>query len=205
MHLYLSSFGIGDHPDALVELVGVGARIGVVLNAIDDRSASDRTLAGRLESDELRRLGLVPTELDLRVATDVDRLAEVAAVWVRGGNTFVLRDALAVAGADEVISARVRAQTMTYAGYSAGGAVLAPDLDWVAEVDDSRAVASPRFDGLGLIDRPVVPHVGGRYPEALECSALSARLDAAGRAHVALRDGDVLIDRGAGPMILPRH
>jgi dipeptidase E len=193
MRLFLSSLGFGDHPDALVDVVGAGARIGVVVNAVDDRPAADRALAVEIESDEMTRLGLRPVGLDLRRPGDVRLLDDLDALWVRGGNTFVLRAALAVADADSAIVDRVRAGTLTWAGYSAGAAVLSPDLAYVAEVDDPAAAGpSPVTTGLALLDRPVVPHVDGSYDEALRCAALSVRLTRDGVDHLRIGDRDAV-------------
>lgn len=173
--------------------VGEGAKIGVVVNAVDDRPASDRDLAVEVESDEMARLGLRPAHLDVRDPDAVHRLDDLDALWVRGGNTFVLRAAFAAAGADAVVVDRVRAGALVWAGYSAGAAVLSPDLHYVAEIDDpSAAGTSPVSTGLGLLDRPVVPHVDGSYDEALRCAALSDRLTREGVAHHRIGDRDAL-------------
>lgn len=193
MRLFLSSLGFGDHPDALVDVVGQGARIGVMVNAVDDRPSSDRDLAVEVESHEMTRLGLRPLHLDVRDPDALDRLDDLDALWVRGGNTFVLRAALAVAAADTAIVERVRAGTLVWAGYSAGAAILSPDLRYVAEVDDpSAAGPSVVHTGLGLLDRPVVPHVDGSYDEALRCASLSDRLTREGVAHHRIGDRDAV-------------
>lgn len=193
MRLFLASLGFGDHPDALVRIVGRDARIGVVVNAVDDRPASDQRLAVEVESDEMSRLGLRPSHLDVADPESVSRLDALDALWVRGGNTFVLRRALAVGGLDTAIADRVRAGTLAWAGYSAGAAVLSPDLDYVGEVDDPAAAGPvPITTGLGVLDRPVVPHVDGSYDEALRCAALSDRLTREGVAHHRIGDRDAL-------------
>lgn len=193
MRLFLASLGVGDHPGALVDIVGAGARIGVVVHAVDDRPAADQILAMELESAEMARLGLRPVPLTLTTSPGVARLDDVDALWVRGGNTFVLRAALAAAGADAVIVDRVRTGRLAWAGYSAGAAVLAPDLGYVADVDDPDAAGTALVTtGLGLVDRPVVPHVDGTYDEGLRCAELSDRLTRDGVAHHRIGDRDAL-------------
>ncbi|MGJ0120419.1 Type 1 glutamine amidotransferase-like domain-containing protein [Williamsia sp. MIQD14] len=204
MRLFLTCLGVDGHDDLLVSVTGRGARVGVVLNAIDDRP-SDRVLAGEIERGEIGRLGLRPVELDLRDAADVACLAAVDALWVRGGNTFALRSAMATHGADAVIARRIDDGSLGYAGYSAGAAVLAPDLDAVAEVDDPGVVDVPIMSGLGILDRPLVPHVGGTYGEGAACTELSRRLTADGVAHHALRDGDALVTLGGDLRLVPRR
>ena len=54
------------------------------------------------------------------------------------------------------------ADRFVYAGYSAGPCVLAPSLaglDLCDSPEDCQATyGDVRFDGLGILDRPVVPH-----------------------------------------------
>ncbi|WP_052688939.1 Type 1 glutamine amidotransferase-like domain-containing protein [Williamsia herbipolensis] len=204
MRLFLTCLGVDGHDDLLVSVTGRGATIGVVLNAIDDRP-SDRALAGEIEHAEMTRLGLRPVELDLREHADVARLATVDALWVRGGNTFALRYAMAAHGADAVIARRIGDDSLGYAGYSAGAAVLSPDLSAVAEVDDPSVVASPITTGLGVLDRPLIPHIGGSYDDGIACTALSRRLTLDGVAHHALRDGEALVGLGGELRLVPRR
>ncbi|GGF26038.1 Type 1 glutamine amidotransferase-like domain-containing protein [Williamsia phyllosphaerae] len=207
MRLYLSSMGVGDHPDRLVEVLGSGASVGVVLNAVDDRPDDETQMAWEVERDELEHLGLLPERLDLRSDTDVERLRTVDALWVRGGNTFVLRAAMARSGADDVIIRRILDSSLAYAGYSAGAAILCADLTLISEIDDPRAAGTdPLMTGLGILDRPLIPHVGTTaFEEGRLCTALHERLTAAGIAHHALRDGDALATVAGRLLPTPRR
>ena len=167
MRLYLSSFRLGDHPDHLVRLAGGGARVAVIANAIDGAPADVRVEGVRLELAALRGLGLVPHEVDLRDCSGAAvraAMADVDAVWVRGGNTFVLRVAMARSGADLALADAIARDHLVYAGYSAGGCVLAPDLRGLELVDPIDEVATVQpgaevvWDGLAVLDRPFVPH-----------------------------------------------
>jgi dipeptidase E len=200
MRLYLSSFRLGDHPDTLVRLAG-GRRFAVVGNALDDLPPSDRAAGLRREVDDLGRLGLEPAPVDLRDPDAVAALPGYDGVWVRGGNVFTLRRALAAAGADAALADLLRRDALVYAGYSAGVCVLAPDLRGLEAVDPPGD--DPMWTGLGLLDRPVVPHVASPgHPETAACDAVSAAFTAAGRPHWALRDGDVLVVRGSAPPVV---
>lgn len=207
MRLYLSSMGVGDHPERLVEVLGAGARVGVVLNAVDDRPDAETQMAWEVEHDELDHLGLRPERLDLRTDTDVERLRTIDALWVRGGNTFVLRAAMARSGADAVIIRRIVDSSLAYAGYSAGAAVLCPDLSPIAEIDDPRAAGpDPLMTGLGILDRPLIPHVGTTaFDEGRLCTSLHERLTSDGVAHHALRDGDALATAAGRLIPVPRR
>lgn len=75
----------------------------------------------------LRQLGYTPEVLDLREyagrEAELERkLAEFPLVWVRGGNTFVLRAQFARSGADRALPRLLAADALVYAGYSAGPA-----------------------------------------------------------------------------------
>lgn len=193
MRLYLSSFRVGDHPDRLLSLAS-GRRTAVVANAMDAQPVAERTSGVQQELTDLRALGLDVAELDLRRPGVTGELAGFDIVWVRGGNVFVLRRVLADSGADDVLIDLIRRNAILYAGYSAGACVLAPDLTGLERVDNVNAVANPLTTGLGLLDRPIVPHVRSPgHPETAACDAVAAAYAAAGRPHWALRDGEVLI------------
>ncbi|HEY3479620.1 MAG TPA: Type 1 glutamine amidotransferase-like domain-containing protein [Streptomyces sp.] len=210
MRLYLSSFRLGDHPERLLALLGAPrpVRIAVIANAMDDQPADVRAAGVAREVTALRELGLDPVELDLRgytgrPAEDVaGALASFPAVWLRGGNVFMLRYALARSGADAALVELLRRDALVYAGYSAGACVLAPSLRGLEHCDDSDAV--PRlhgdpvvWDGLGVLDYAVVPHVDSPgHPESAALDAVAAAYRADGTAHRALRDGQAIVVDG---------
>jgi dipeptidase E len=173
MRLYLSSFRMGDHPDQLLALLRdqpVRGEVAVIANAMDAQAEDERSAGVRREADALAQLGLRPAEVDLRASFDqpVDAVAAVLArfplIWVRGGNVFMLRYALARSGAGSALTTMLRRDTVVYAGYSAGACVLAPSLRGLEECDDPQVVPAtygdpPVWDGLGVLDYALVPHV----------------------------------------------
>jgi dipeptidase E len=202
VRLYLSSFRVGAHPDRLLRL-SAGRRVGLISNALDGLSAEVRDTGIRRDFADLGPLGLEVSEIDLRAADSAERLATVDIVWVRGGNVFALRRALADSGTDQVLTDLIQRDAITYGGYSAGACVLAPDLSGLERVDDITAVADPVTTGLGLLDRPFVPHVGSPgHQETGACDALAAWYQSAGQPHWALRDGEVLIVDGDATELL---
>ena len=205
MRLYLSSFRLGDHSDQLLGLIGPNSQVAVVGNALDAAPDAIRRAGVDRELRDLTALGLQPQELDLRQSDAVDLLSEVGAVWVRGGNVFVLRQAMADAGADHWLVELIRQDRLVYSGYSAGPAVLAPSLEGLQLVDEVAAVREPIWQGLGVLDRFVVPHVNSPgHPETADCDRLSAQLSREQVAHWALRDGEVLLVNGRRAAVLPR-
>jgi dipeptidase E len=183
--------------------LSTGARAAVVANARDGLPADVRDAGARREIEDLSQLGLDAREVDVRDSGAAERLSSFDVVWVRGGNTFVLRSALAETGADQVLVDLIGRDALVYVGYSAGACVLAPDLVGLEQVDQ---IARPATTGLGVLDRPFVPHVRSPgHPETTACDALAAWHRAAGRAPWALSDGDALVIDGVATEMLRCH
>jgi dipeptidase E len=194
VRLYLSSFRLGDHPERLRKLAGAGRRVAVIGNALDAAPVDVRSAGVHRELADFRELGFDADEVDLRSPEVSGALHSADVIWVRGGNVFVLRRALADSGMDRELVAMIKADEVVYAGYSAGACVLAPNLHGLEQVDDDSVVEQPLRDGLAILDRPVVPHLDSPgHPETLLCQGLSVALRRGGQDHWALRDGDVLL------------
>jgi len=202
--MYLSSFRMGDHPERLIAMLGAPARAAVITNACDVYPPDDRRQGVERELGALAQLGLEAEELDLRhYFGRKDRLAADIArfqlVWVRGGNTFMLRHALAESGADATLADLLARDALAYGGYSAGVCVLAPSLRGLELVDEPDAVARtyrapPSWDGLGLIEYAVVPHFRSPgHPETEASERLAEHYRATGVPHRTLRDGQAIV------------
>lgn len=188
-----------------MQLLGhAGRRTALVTNALDGFPSGPRKAAGlRRDVEELEAAGLAVTMVDLREPAAVEALGTFDLIWVRGGNVFVLRRALAESGADQALVELLRSDAVVYGGYSAGPCVLAPDLSELRHVDDITAVADPLTTGLGVLDRPFVPHVDSpEHPETIACGEIAARYRERRQAHWALRDGQVLVVDGRATEIL---
>lgn len=205
MRLFLSSYRFGADPDRLLRLVGTPGRVAVIANAADAwGSARDSAVVSDLVP--LRRLGFTPEELDLREHVGDpgslrERLAGFPMVWVRGGNTFVLRAQFARSGADTVITDLLRADALVYAGYSAGACVMAPSLRGLETLDDPAEVEPTcgvpvRWDGLGLVDHAIVPHFrspGYGDDESALIEAVAERYRREGTNYKTLTDDEVIV------------
>jgi dipeptidase E len=198
---------MGDHPERLLELVGSGRTALVSANALDHADPVTREEGLQRELDALGELGLEARELDLRDHFDSSEGAAAALracdlVWLRGGDVFVLRYALAASGADAALVELLRDDALVYAGYSAGPCCLGPSLRGFELVDDPGAVgaaygAVPVWDGLGILDYSIVPHVDSPdHPETARCNALAERFRVEGVPHRTLRDGQALVVNG---------
>jgi dipeptidase E len=209
VRLYLSSFRIGGCPERLVALARGGRRAAVIANAMDPAPAEVRRQAVESEVVALTELGFASEEVDLRHAGAADRLAGFDVLWVRGGNTFALRAVLARSGADEAVRHLLAEDRVVYAGYSAGACVLSPSLRGLEAVDPPEAVAETYgdrvavvWDGLGILDHAVVPHVDSpEHDESEACTRVAGRYRAEGTPHVALRDGQVLVVDGTATAV----
>ncbi|MEH6797213.1 MAG: Type 1 glutamine amidotransferase-like domain-containing protein [Rhodococcus sp. (in: high G+C Gram-positive bacteria)] len=214
MKLFLSSYRFGGHADAFVELTGPPSDLAVIANAADAWPAAARESSLRSEFGPLRALGYRPAELDLRHYVNRPAAFERAldgfgAVWVRGGNTFVLRAQLARSGADEILSERIRDDSLVYGGYSAGACVAAPSLAGVEDADDPDEVrpatgVDPVWSGLDLVTFSMVPHLNSILDENDSGSATLQRLHSAGIACHGLTDDQAIVVDESGTRFLGR-
>jgi dipeptidase E len=198
--LYLSSFRLGDHPEHLVAMLPAKARIAVVCNAIDGEEPVVREQKVIAEHRWLVELGLRPEEIDLRDFAPEDlrpRLAGFDGMWVRGGNVFVLRAAMARSGADRILPELIGSGQLVYAGYSAGGCVLAPSLRGLELCDDVPNVDDVVWDGLGVLDEAFVPHLNSPgHPETELIEKVRDLYERTAVPYVALSDGQALVVDG---------
>lgn len=202
MRLYLSSFRMGDPPwpDRLRAMTGGDApTAAVVANGVDNADPDVRRAGVERELTALAALGFRPYEIDLRAPGAAEGLAEPDLLWVRGGNVFVLRAAIARAGADDVLTDLITEDRFVYGGYSAGVCLLAPSLRGLEHCDDADAVEATygepaRFDGLGILDRAVVPHLRSPgHPETALLQEVADAYDRDGVPYLGLADGEVVV------------
>jgi len=143
--LFLSSYHLGNHGGELVRLAGPGASALVVNNALDFLPEDARSHI-RDGIVELETLGVQARELDLRhYVGHADALYRELSgshlVWVRGGNSFILRRAMLASGFDAAARPLIESEWLVYGGYSAG-AVVAPVGVWWKRRRPRRAVTS---------------------------------------------------------------
>ena len=201
MKLYLSSFRIGDRAKEL-QLLAAGRKIGFIPNALDHVEEEARAVSNAKSLGEVRDLGLDVIPLDLREffgdkAGLRVRLASLGGVWVRGGNTFVLRQAMHLSGFDHLLM-EVAGTDFLYGGYSAGVCVLAARLDGLHHVDDPTVCPYPDsrviWEGLGILDYLVLPHYKSAHPESENIDRDVDYCTKNGIPFRALRDGEVIIE-----------
>ena len=205
MRLYLSSYQFGDDPHRFATMVGGRRRGYVIMNALDaSADTGRRAAAAQNQRAALRALDLYAEELDVRSvrAGEAARVLERADfVWVHGGNVFVLRAALAESGMDAALREALAADTLVYGGFSAGACVLGPSLAGYERCDPPADVTAlggtVRWDGLGVLDRAIVPHLDSpEHPDSAPLEELAAEWRQNGTPFIGLRDGEALVIGG---------
>jgi len=206
MRLYLSSFRNGNKPKELLKLVGAGRRAALIGNAMDMVYEAERSASISEELDRLRGIGLIPVEIDLRKYFGKTKelkqtLMNFNLVWVRGGNTFVLRRALKMSGADEIIRELLEKDAMVYGGYSAGICILTPTLRGLELVDDADFVPDGYdseiiWDGLGIVPYSIAPHYKSDHPESPAIDNTVEYFKEKNMPFKTLRDGEAIVIDG---------
>jgi dipeptidase E len=205
---------MGDATDRLLALLDGKRRAAVIANAIDHAPPDIRMAGVDREVTALAELGIEARELDLRSLFGRPKearrsLSRYDLLWLRGGNVFMLRHALARSHADVAIGELLREDEIVYGGYSAGPCVLAPSLRGLETVDDPKAVTdiygeSVVWEGLDILSYAIVPHVDSPgHPETVDLGLVARRYRDAGVPHKTLRDGEVLVIDGAEVDIVP--
>src|SRR3989344_7909443 len=177
MKYYLSSYEIGNETEKLKALVPKG-KIAYIPNARDFTGADPERRAKRNENDmgSLRKLGLEVEMLNLQDYFGKrdelkKKLEELGAIFISGGNVFVLRQAMKLSGLDEILK-ELQDDNFLYAGYSAAGCVLAPSLKGMDIVDPLDTPYEGQkeiiWEGLGFVDFRFMPHWDSNHPESAD-------------------------------------
>lgn len=204
MKLYLSSFRLGNEPEQLVRLLAHNKKTAVIANAIDGATEQDRKLGVERELNDFHSLGLHAEEFDLRdyfgKSEELkNQLDQYGLLWIRGGNTFVLRRAMSESGLDLALKEKVSDPHFVYAGYSAAICVLAPTLKGLEFVDDPHLVPlgyQPAiiWEGLGFLTYSIAPHYRSDHPESAAVEKLVQYFIQQKMLFKALHDGEVIIE-----------
>jgi dipeptidase E len=205
--LYLSSYRLGNHPEKLANLFTDNKNVAVIANAMDFVEDITRKEKANNSITEIQDLGLFPEEIDLRDYFGKQKelggkLTKYGGVWVRGGNTFILRRAMAQSGFDVWIKNKTNDPDFIYAGYSAGICILSPTLRGIEFVDDPNVVPQGYssqiiWDGLGTIDHILVPHYKSNHPESKMVDTEVEHYINNKTPFKTLRDGDVIIQESS--------
>lgn len=137
-------YGFLDWPEPHIrDFAGDLRRVGFVPFA-----AKDHATYTKLVRERMSRMGLEIEAVD-------DRIDDVDLLFVGGGNTFRLLNALYERKLLDPIRERVRSGAMRYIGSSAGTNITAPTIK---TTNDMPIVYPPSFDALGLVPFQINPH-----------------------------------------------
>ena len=206
MKLYLSSYGVGNNPERLQQLIGPNKHAAVICNAQDSKSKEKRDERTKVAIQEMTGLGFTAEELDLRDYFDNSQKLEedilkFGLVWIRGGNVFNLRRAAKYSAFDEIIKSLVKDNKIVYAGFSAGPCLVTPTLHGVEHcdpVDDipegySREII---WDGLGLVDKSIAPHYKSDHYESEAIDQVIQYFKEHNMEYWAISDGQAIVIDG---------
>jgi dipeptidase E len=207
MKLYLSSYGLGNYSKELVKLIGTNKKIAIVGNAGDYfGNKKERKESIKRQVDSLSNIGLIPQEIDLRKYFGKEKelenkLEKFGAVWIKGGNTFILRKAMKLSGFDKIIKKMIKRDEIVYAGYSAGWCILAPSLQGLEIVDNPKEipVGYPNeiiWSGLGIINYRACPHYKSEHPESADVDKEVKFYKQNKIPYKVLKDGEVIVVDG---------
>ncbi len=201
MKCYLSSFKFGNEIATLKSMIPANNRVAYINNSRDHKAPDKERLA--LDLAELNELGFDAFHLDLKqyfgkTEQLSEKLAEIGALWVVGGNTFVLRQAMRLSGFDTLFASLVQRDDFLYGGYSAGICILGEDLRSIDHVDEPfifpfAEITEPIYEGLGLFNYMILPHYDSDHPESQDIQKEVERCIEKKWLFKVLRDGEVII------------
>lgn len=207
MKFYLSSFKIGNEVHKLKKITQNGnKRVAYISNALDDFSI-DLERRKRIEVNDisdLEQIGFQVDLLDLRHYFNKqieleERIKKYDVIWVSGGNSFVLLQAMNLSGFDVIIKKFYEDNVdIVYGGYSAGVCVLGPTLKGIHLADDQNQKPygdqyDAIWDGLGILDYVIVPHYQSDHFEFEAMEKSVQYLIENKLLFIPLKDGEVIV------------
>ncbi|MET3548290.1 dipeptidase E [Paenibacillus favisporus] len=207
MKYYLSSsYKIGTEEVKLKEMTANGNKhVAFIHNALDyvtDLERRNKSVA--MNISDLEKLGFNVDVLDLKLYFNnskalKDKLEHYDVIWVRGGNTFVLAQAMKLSGFDEIIKEYHRdSKSIVYGGYSAGVCILGPTLRGIHLVDDPDQKPYGEqyqtiWEGLNILNYAIAPHYKSDHKESEDMDKAVEYMINNKILFKALRDGEVII------------
>jgi dipeptidase E len=204
MKFYLSSYKFGNATGKLKMMMPAGAKIGHINNARDFPDADpERKIKNQAEEiEQLNQLGFAAEPLDLKYYFYNEnelrkKLSNLKGVWVSGGNSFVLRQAMRLSGFENIIKEISKKDDFLYAGYSAGICVLSETLRPLHMVDNPDDFPYPGiketiWEGLGFFNYAFMPHYNSDHPESKAIGEAIQYCIENKILFKALRDGEVI-------------
>lgn len=207
MRLFLSSYGVGNQPQKLLQLIGTQSpKAALISNAADYHDEQEIVERVNGDIEIFKELGVSLEPLDLKEYFGKQdklghKLQDYDLIWVKGGNAFVLRRAMAYSGFDQEIKKLLAEDALVYGGYSAGACVLSPTLRGIDLCDDPAVVPNKYkrdiiWDGLGMVQFSIAPHYKSDHPEAPVIDRVVEYFEYKNMPFETLCDGEVILVDG---------
>ena len=206
MKYYLSSYKLGRETEKLKKLVkNTSGKFTYIPNARDFTGADLERKRQGTEEDmtQLREVGIEVELLDLqdyfgKQGELKEKLLSLGGVYISGGNSFVLRQAMRLSGLDSIILEMSDRADFIYSGYSAAVCILCPTLKYYAITDDANnfpyhQLKEQIWEGLGVLDFIFEPHYHSDHPESASTDKEIQALIEDKVLFRAYKDGEVLI------------
>lgn len=176
------------------------------MNAADIYGDEKHHIYLAAEIEKMKVIELSAEELDLRDYFNDSKalkakLESYGLVWVMGGNTFVLRQAMKMSGFDEIIKDLVTNEAIVYGGFSAGSCVATQTLKGIELIDKPEQMPEGYdketiWEGLGFVNFSIAPHYRSEHPESEEVEKVVQYFEENNMPYRALHDGEVLVING---------
>lgn len=205
MKYYLSSYRFGNEVEKLKVMLPPGSKIGHINNSRDFSGANPEIRYKYQEDEviELASFGFIVESLDLKKYFGKEdelrkTLYGLDGLWVSGGNTFVLRQAMKLSGFDNIFNELRQRKDFLYAGYSAGICILCDSLKYIKNVDDPNDFPYEVnkqiiWDGLGVFNYGILPHYQSEHFESEDIAKEVQQCIDNKWLFKTLRDGEVII------------
>jgi dipeptidase E len=205
MKFYLSSFKLGEKSSELARLMSENKKIAYIPNASDYTKVDldRRNIGNQNDMQSLRDIGLEVEYLDLKDYFGKEselrnKIDHFGGVFFRGGNTFILRQAMKLSGFENIFEDLKRRDNFVYAGYSAGICVLAPNFKALQIVDDPTdhpysELKETIWEGLGYLNYIILPHYKSNHPESAKVDEVVEFAKKNNIPFKPLKDGEVII------------
>ena len=205
MKLYLSSYFFGGKPERFINLIKPGKKVAIIMNAADIYGNEEHPAYLNKEVEKFRQFNFEAEELDLRDYFEdplqAEQLSKYGAVWVMGGNSFVLRRAMHYSGFDKLIVPLVKNGSIVYAGFSAGSVVATQTLRGIELVDNPNQIPvgyrdEVIWDGLGFVNFSIAPHYKSDHPESATIDRVVDYFEENNMPFKAINDGQAIVVSG---------
>ncbi len=205
MKFYLSSLKVGNDSKKLQKLVGKNKSVAYIANALDFTGDLDkRKYMEEKDMGDLRRLDFEVEKIELRKYFNKEseleeKIKSFGLIWVRGGNEFVLRQAMKLSGLDNILKKFLKEKiSIVYGGYGAGVTIIGPTLKGIELVEDLTLkpylmLQYTVWEGLELIDYQIVPHHDKENPSQSAMNDLIEYYEKNKIKYKTIKDGESII------------